>query len=98
MRPAPAERGTELGEPGECGYDPDAGNGAARRGAREKLRERGNSLDEEIAIVEARPGRNDEHQTSFEEIRGEQQAGDERDGQPPDSLPARRSARARTSR
>ena len=98
MRAPAAERGPELGESRESGYDADARNGAPSHGAREKLGERRNPLYEKIAIVEARPGRDDEHQTSFEEIRGEQQAGDERDGQPPDSLPVRRSARSRTSR
>ena len=98
MRATSAERSTELGEPREGGHDANPGNGAPRHGAREKLRECGNALNEKIAVVEARPGCDDEHQTGFEEIRGEQQAGDERDGQPPDSLPVRRSARARTSR
>jgi hypothetical protein len=98
MRAAPAERGTELGEPGEGGNDADPGDCATRHAARQKLRERRNSLDEKIAIVEARPRRDDEHQTGFEKICGEQQAGDEGDDQPPDWLPVSRSARTRTSR
>jgi hypothetical protein len=98
MWAAAAQRGTELREPGERGDNADAGYGAARYAARQKLRESGNPLHEKIAIVEARPGRDDEHQTGFEEIRGEQQSGDEGDGQPPDWMPARRSARTRTSR
>jgi hypothetical protein len=98
MRTTAAKRRTELGEPGKRGHDADTGYGAARDAAAQKLRESGNPLHEKVAIVEARPGRDDEHQTGFEEIRGEQQSGDEGDGQPPDWLPARRSARTRTSR
>ena len=98
MRTATAERSAELGEPGQCGDDADAGYGAAGDAARQELRERRHPLDEEVAIVKARPGRDDEHQTGFEEIRGEQQSGDEGDGQPPDWLPTSRSARTRTSR
>ena len=98
MRAAAAERGTELGKPRERGHHTDAGDGAARDAAGQKLRECGNPFDEKIAIVEARPGCDDEHQTGFEEIRSEQQSGDEGDGQPPDWLPASRSVRMRTSR
>jgi hypothetical protein len=98
MGAAAAERGTEFGKPRERRYHADAGYGAAGDAARQKLGERRNALDEKIAVVETGPGRDDEHQTGFEEIRSEQQSGDEGDGQPPDWLPASRSARSRTSR
>ena len=98
MRAASAERGTELGQPRERGHHTDAGYGTASDAARQKLGESRNSLEENIAVVEAGPGRDDEHQTGFEEIRSEQQSGDEGDDQPPDWLPASRSVRMRTSR
>ena len=98
MGAAAAERGTEFGKPRERGHHTDAGYGTAGDAARQKLGESRKSLDEKIAVVEARPGRDDEHQTGFEEIRSEQQSGDEGDGQPPDWMPASRSVRMRTSR
>jgi len=98
MRPPATECGTELSEAGECGHDADARHCPARRAVRQEVREGRHSLHEEIAIVEARPGRDNEHQAGFEEICSEQQARDKSDGQPPDWLTARRSARSRTSR
>ena len=88
----------QLGEPGDHRDGTDAGHRATREGTCEHRLERGDPFHEQIAVPEAGPRRQYEDEAGLDEIRGEQQAREERDGQPPVCTRASRSIRDGTSR
>src|SRR5262245_21924327 len=93
------EQSCEFRKTSERGQTADARNGAAHENIREQRFEERQTLDKEVAIPECRfPGSDDQHEPGFEEIRGEQDAGNDRNDQPPVCTRARRSTRPATSR
>ena len=96
--PARDEHGGELGQARDYGNRTDARDRAARERTRKDALQGGDGRGEEVAVPERGPGGDDEDQPCFEEVRGEQQAREQRDDQPPVCTRARRSTRAATSR
>src|SRR5712675_765982 len=73
-------------------------NGAANEHVAKQILEERQALDKEVAIPEGRPpGGHNQHESRLEKIRREENAGDDRDDQPPVCTRVSRSARAETS-
>jgi hypothetical protein len=92
------ECAAQLGESGDSGEYTDTRDAAAHERTREDLADRRRHGREEVALPEPGPRRDDQDESRFEEVRGEEEAGEERNDQPPVCTRARRSARAATSR
>src|SRR5205809_6820212 len=99
-RLAPARRHDErqLHEARDCGHAADARHGTAQVRALEKPLKRGTRLRIRVVLPEGGPRRDDEDETRFEEIGGEQKPAEDADDYPPVCTRASRSTRAATSR
>jgi hypothetical protein len=92
------ECAAQLGESGDGGQHSDTRDAAAHERTREDLAQRRRHAREEVALPETGPRRDDQDESRLEEVRGEEEAGEEGNDQPPVCTRARRSARAGTSR
>src|SRR5262245_44577850 len=98
----PVSRGedaSELRQSRQCRQAADARHRAAHEHVRQQGFENRQPLEKEILVPErGLPRRNDQDETRLEKVGGEQEAGNNRDDQPPVCTRASRSARSDTSR
>src|SRR3954452_8033287 len=89
----------QFRQPGKRGEAADSRDCAPHEHAREQRFKNRQTFDKEIPIPEGSlPGRDDQHEAGLEKIGCEQDAGNDRDDQPPVCTRASRSTRSATSR
>jgi hypothetical protein len=94
----PGDQSGDLGKTGHGGDHANAGHSAAHIWAVDDHLDSGTGLGKPILFPERGPRRDDQDESRFEKVRGEQQPADDPDDQLPVCTFDRRSTRAPTSR